>query len=158
MRYIPSFGATDEEIIDFFKSPIGAIFLSPLEGNRAFEAIISAKSGAILSISSSIFEIDEFDEIGVISINISNDHKLYNEIIIPDECREASSVHKIVGDISPDESCECGIVIDTNGGIISFSSGSFPASLNVTCPGFNQGLRITSFQKFKYHLRPLQVY
>lgn len=158
MRHIPSLGATDEEIIDFFKHPIRGISLSPLEGNRAFEALICTESGSKLSIFSNITEISDLDEIGVISISLSEKGDLENFIILPDDCRIVTSIHKMIGDFSSDESCECGIIIETSGGIISFFSGAFPASLNVICPGFNQGLRVTSFQKFKYHLKPLKVY
>jgi hypothetical protein len=107
---------------------------------------------------SSITEIGDFDEIGVISLNLSSKDCLENIINIPDGWNNITSVYKMIGDIDSDESCECGIVIETARGLISLFCGAFPASLNVICPGFDQGLRITSFQKFKYHLRLLVAY
>jgi hypothetical protein len=158
MRHISSRGATDEEIIDFFRHPIQGISLSQMEGNRAFEALICAGSGSKLSISSCIFEISALDEIGIISINQSEKDDLENQIEMPSDFLVVDSIHKIIGDFSSDESCECGIVIETAVGIISLFSGSFPGSLNVVCPMFNQNLHLTSFQKFKYHLKPIKIY
>src|ERR1700733_913223 len=44
MKYMPSLGATDEEIVAFFKRPIKEIFLSRLEDNRVFESLIVSSS------------------------------------------------------------------------------------------------------------------
>ena len=158
MRHVPSIGVTDREIIDFFSRPIHEISLSRQEGNRVFESLIVSSSEERFSIYSSIVELSDGDEIGVLSIERTDKKVLENKISLPELCKIPTSIQKIVGDYDVDGSCECGLLIETSAGMISFFSGSFPASLNIVCPGFDQGLRVTSFQKFKYHLRPLKVY
>ena len=148
----------DEEIIDFFANPIERISTYSLEGNRLFECVLLSSTGSGISIFSSIVDISDIDEIGVISVEKTDKLDLGNNIVIPDKYRKSLSINKIIGDYDVDECCECGIVLESSGGLISICSGAFPASINITCPGFDQGLRVTSFQPLKYYLKPMHIY
>ena len=57
MSNISSVGLADNEIIDFFSEPIGSLGVSALEGNRAFELIVTSSKGSKISIYSEMANI-----------------------------------------------------------------------------------------------------
>lgn len=158
MKHFPIRGMSDEQIAEFFGDPIEEVLLSPLEGNRLFAAVIISYTGRQMCLSSCITELDSGDEIGVLSITDVDRNSFENRILLPGNFRSTWSVSKLIGEFGNNEVCECGLLIESAGGIISIMSGAFPASINVICPKFDQGLRTTSFQNFKYYLRRLKAY
>ena len=151
MGHISFLGLSDTQIIELFRFPLDKIQTSELEGNRLFEVQLVFNSERILRIHSEIAPIGDRDEICVLFFAYGEAKDYPIEIDISDIGKSINSVHRIVGEFDREESCECGLTIETGKGLISILSGSFPGSLNVICPRFQQGLLISSFPKFKYY-------
>lgn len=158
MRHIPYLGIGDDGLIEFFKSSVSKIFFSPIEENRLFEIVFESSCGRKISVSSHMVDIDEFDEIGILSV-VEADDIILSEMIegsqFPGEIR---AIYKITGEFGASDTCECGLILETDEGLLSIVSGSFPTSLNLIYAGFNQKLKVNSFQPFKYHTNQLKLY
>jgi hypothetical protein len=158
MRHIPYLGIGDNQLIEFFRSSVSKILLSPLEDNRLFEIAFESSSGRMISVSSRMVDIDEFDEIGILSIT-KNDDVLSSEMVeAPQFPGAIRAIYKIIGEFDPGETCECGLVLETDERLLTIISGSFPTSLNLMYADFNQKLKVNSFQPFKYQMHQLKLY
>jgi len=150
MRHMPFLGLSDTQITEFFRSPLAKIQTSELEGNRLFEVQFVFNSAHFLRIGSEMVPIGDRDEVGVLFFAPGGPKDYPIEIDVSDIGGGVNSIHKVVGEFDREESCECGLLIETSKGFISVLSGLFPASLNVICPRFQQGLLLSSFPKYKY--------
>jgi hypothetical protein len=158
LRHIPRFGIGDEEVIQFFSRPIHTVQYSALEGNRTFDIIIESTSGERLLVGSQMFDLDEWDEIGVLSIKRLLDPPAPIMVTGPPFPYPVQSLYNIIGEFDPEETCEAGLVVESEAGLMWIVAGSFPCSVNLFYPGFDQGIRMHSFQTFKYTFKRLHFY
>jgi hypothetical protein len=158
MRHIPYLGIGDDGLIEFFKASLTKIWLSPLEDNRLFEIAFESSYGRKISVSSHMVDIDEVDEIGILSIVEVNGVHLPTMIEAPQFLGVVRAIYKIIGEFGPKETCECGLIVEVDEGLLSIMSGSFPTSLNLIYADFNQKLKVNSFQPFKYQTHRLKLY
>jgi hypothetical protein len=149
MKRISSMNLSEEEMVEFFRTPISYIKVGALEDNRVFELQFSSSCGSMLLIYSDVYELSDGDEIGIISGKFI--HQEIDGSVLEFISPKITSLHNIIGIIDNDIECLCGIVVEADDGIHSIVAGSFPASINIISPIFNQSLKMNSFQPFKYY-------
>jgi hypothetical protein len=158
LRHIQRFGIEDEEIVDFFSRPIEAILFSPPKGNSIFDVVIESRSGDRILVGAQMFDLDEWDEIAVLSVAKLSEGPPSDMVAGPDFPGVIQSLYKIVGEFDPEETCDVGLVIEGSAGMMCLIAGAHPTSINLIYPGFDQGIRMHAFQTFKYSFKRLHFY
>jgi hypothetical protein len=158
MRHIPRFGIEDDEIIALFSQPIATILYSSPKGNMIFDVVIESTSGDRILVGAQMFDLDGWDEIAVLSVTKLLEDPPIQMVPGPAFPGVIQSVYKIVGEFDPEETCDVGLVIEGCAGTMCLVAGSHPTSINLIYPGFDQGIRMHSFQTFKYSFKRLHFY
>jgi len=134
MLHIPFLGLSDEQIIEFFQSPLSKIQTYELEENRLFEVQFVFSSAQLLRIGSEMVPIGQRDEIGVLFFAPGQLKDYPIEIDVSDFGRSANSIHKVIGEFDREESCECGILIETSKGFISVLAKCYMPAISARPP------------------------
>ena len=128
-----------------------------MEGSTTFDVVIESNLGDRLVVGAQMFDLDGWDEIAILSVARLLEDPPSSMLTGPEFPGTIRSIYKVIGEFDTEETCDVGLVVESDKAMMCLVAGSFPTSLNLIYPGFGS-IHLHSFQTFKYSFKRLNFY